>query len=66
MKLSGHFWYSDKQRSFIERSNLPINWCEIDGELQIYTFWTDTKEHNCKWNDMTYLGYGVYHHSDPI
>ena len=70
MKEMMHFWYSRKQSSrntnSFERNLRFNNYCEIDGEIKFYTSCSSTMDHGCAWDDMEYLGYGVWHHADRI
>jgi len=66
---TGHFWFSQTQHDLHFGPSAQINkgevqtphrhtFCKIDGEEMEYTLWSRTKEHNCAWDDMTYLGEG--------
>jgi hypothetical protein len=69
----GYFWYSEKMEELLDREfEMGLedchwkNFCQLDsGEIVRYTVWTDKKNGSgTKWDDIKFLGHGVYHHSD--
>lgn len=61
-----HFWWSEKAEKHSQKM-LPRkdhrNYCIIGDKEVEYSLWTDTEEHGSGWDDIEYLGYGIYSHS---
>lgn len=69
--MKGHFWYSKKQENMMimfpfPRVGNPKNYAEINGKKVLYTTMAGDMNHGCEWDDMEYLGYGEYSHSDGV
>ena len=77
-----HFWTSKKARRREEDSPfrpMMLNWngratempayrtfAMIKGRVVRYDFCTPKKRHNCGWDDMVYIGGGVWHHAERV
>lgn len=65
-----HFWKSDQSReqkrndAQNRREPQVHNYALIEGAVVEYDIATTTKEHECGWSDMKYLGKGYYTHSE--
>lgn len=66
-----HCWASRQARR--QREDCPIgtppefnNYAMIKGRVVRYDFCTSKKRHSCGWDDMVYLGGGVWHHAEKI
>ena len=62
MRQKLHFWYSEKQNErLIELGSQGTNECLIEGSSipTKYTTASSSNQHDCKWDDLVYLGQGV-------
>lgn len=57
------FWYSEKQKQIRSSKGLPSAFCLIDGVQKEHTFMKTTEDHDCKIDDIQYLGSGQFSHS---
>jgi hypothetical protein len=64
---NGHFWYSRKLNKLKQKMADECkyaNFCIIKGKTMEYNLWSQTDKHNSGWDDIEYLGYGKYSHSE--
>lgn len=60
-----HFWASKQAREWQDRLQMPPVYAMIDGRVVRYDIMACTRKHGCLWDDMVYLGGGVFHHMEP-
>jgi len=61
--LSGYFWYSSQQKEAVSKMlsyNRHTNYCRVGSKVLEYTEMTSSPVNTSKWNDIVFLGKGVY------
>ena len=73
MKERDCFWFSQKALDWkyddARRRNekVRINYCKLDsGDVVLYTEWGHSDTPSSKWDDIVFLGEGVYDHFEEV
>jgi len=63
LKKMTHYWYSKKYEAMHRDRHGFYNYALIDGKVIQYSQGTSEKKSPGNWDDMKYLGKGIFSHS---